>query len=89
MMLSACSAESTPDSHGVLAGHLQLVGGPVNVTIPVEGSITIQGDVERTVEVGSDGAFSIAVPPDGISLPVIAPNTVAGRDSAGEVRNLS
>ncbi len=45
-----------------------MVGGPVNVTIPVAGSITIQGDAERTVEVGSDGAFSIAVPPGRYTL---------------------
>jgi hypothetical protein len=52
IMLSACIGESTPDSYGVVAGHLQMVGGPAHVTIPVAGSITIQGDAERTVEVG-------------------------------------
>ena|SRR5437870_4763645 len=68
IMLSACSSESTPDSDGVVTGHLQMVGGPVNVTIPVPGSITIQGDAERTVEVGSNGAFSIAVLPGRYTL---------------------
>ena len=43
IVLSACISESTPDSYGVVAGHLQIVGGPANVTIPVAGSITIQG----------------------------------------------
>jgi hypothetical protein len=39
LMLLACSGESTPASFGVVAGHLQMLGGPVNVTIPVAGSI--------------------------------------------------
>jgi hypothetical protein len=83
MMLSACSRESTPDSYGVVAGHLQLVGGPVNVTIPVAGSITVQGDVERTVEVGSDGVFSIAVPPGRYLLTGHSPQYGGGEGLCG------
>jgi hypothetical protein len=44
------------------------VGGPVDVHQPVDGSVTIEGPVDRTIDVGSDGTFSIWVPPGRYSL---------------------
>jgi hypothetical protein len=53
------------------------------VTFPVAGSITVQGDLERTVEVRSDGAFSIAVPPGRYLLTGHSPQYGGGEGLCG------
>ncbi len=59
-LLAACTRASPPV--GTISGHLLMVGGPVGARFPVEGVITVVG-TDLTAKVGSDGSFSLRVPP--------------------------
>ena len=60
LLLAACFRST--HATGVISGHLLMVGGPANARIPVEGMVSVDG-TDFTVAVGSDGSFSVQVPP--------------------------
>jgi hypothetical protein len=48
---------------GTLTGHLYAVGGPVDSTLPLPGTVTVQRrGVHLNVPVGARGTFSVTVP---------------------------
>jgi len=76
--LSACSGPSPaiPVS-GTLVGHLRQVGGPPpGIDRPVPGTMTITGPVTKQIHVGSDGAYSVELPPGSYTLMGHSPTTL-------------
>jgi hypothetical protein len=62
---SSVTASPTPSSQGTLHGRLIRVGGPApGAAVPLAGAVTISGPTaSRDVTVGTDGTFSIDLPP--------------------------
>jgi hypothetical protein len=59
------TATGTPAGSGTLHGHLYGVGGPApGSPRPFSGTITVSGNgTSREAKVGSDGAYSVTIPP--------------------------
>ncbi len=64
-LVTACSGAHYATGSGTLHGHLYGVGGPAPGSArPFSGTITVSGNgTSREAKVGSDGAYSVTIPP--------------------------